>query len=657
MMCRLAILISNKGTGTNLQAIIDGAKNKKINAKIAAVISDTPASLGLQRAKKYNLPIKIVSKKEQLLRILKKLNLDYVCLAGWKQIVLDEVIDAFPDRILNLHPGLIPDQFDGEVKNPDGSKGLWNRGKLTDLAIGNFIDTKATYAGSSIHFLTHQFDFGPVLGRAFEKVKKGDTIESLYSRLKVKENKLYAEVLVKLSTQKTVLVIDGGGRGAALVDKYGKSEKVKRILAVPGNDMMQINTKKPVTTFPNLKTTSVKEIIEICQKEKVDLVDVAQDNAVASGLVNELRKLKIQTFGPTKEAGQVEWDKAWARDFMKKYNIPHPQYHVFSTEKEGIDFVKNESTHDLTVGVSSRLRTSSDNGKPATLQSGFSSDKPTTTWFVKAAGLAEGKGVIPAANAAETVEAIKSLKNFGDSGKTYLLEQALAGEEFSAFAICDGVNFKITGFAQDHKRVNDGDKGPNTGGMGCVSNPLIILNIKNQILNILKKAVEGLTKEKRPYKGVLYLGGIVVGKKVFVIEFNARWGDPEAEVVIPSIQNDFVDLADIVINQKLNTFKIKVDKKVRVAVALTAKGYPVDYSKVKGKKILGLDKALKTGIKIYGAGIKRVNEAFVVNGGRVLFLVGEGNNVKEARDKAYKAIGLISIEGNNLHYRKDIGWR
>ena len=196
----LVVLISNAGTGTNLQAIIDGIAQGKIKAEITAVVSDKTDAPGLERAKKHNLPIEICQKKENLLTILTSLHPDYICLAGWKQIILDEVILAFPNKILNLHPGLIPDTIDGTVKNPDDTVGLWNKGMLTTKAIQNFLDQKATFAGSSIHFLTLNFDFGPVLGRCFEKIQAGDTVESLYQRLKVKENKMYMEVLEKLST-------------------------------------------------------------------------------------------------------------------------------------------------------------------------------------------------------------------------------------------------------------------------------------------------------------------------------------------------------------------------------------------------------------------------------------------------------------------------
>lgn len=195
---RIVVLISNKGTGTNLQAIINGVKSGKINGEIAAVISDASYVPGLQRARKYNLPIKISAKKEDLPTLLKKIDPDFICLTGWKQIIPDSVIDAYPDRILNTHPGLIPDTLDGVVKNPDRTNALWNKGKLAERAMQNFLDQKSTYAGCTNHLLSREFDFGSVLGRCFEKIQPGDTVETLYSRLKIKENKLYVEVLGKL---------------------------------------------------------------------------------------------------------------------------------------------------------------------------------------------------------------------------------------------------------------------------------------------------------------------------------------------------------------------------------------------------------------------------------------------------------------------------
>ncbi|MCW1949387.1 MAG: phosphoribosylamine--glycine ligase [Candidatus Shapirobacteria bacterium] len=431
---------------------------------------------------------------------------------------------------------------------------------------------------------------------------------------------------MKSVKKNTVLIIDGGGRGSVLVDKYSQSKLVSKIIAIPGNDLMTLNKSKPVKIFSDLKTTSVSEIIDICHQEKVDLVDVAQDNAIAVGLVDELIKNNIPVFGPTQKAGQLEWDKSWSRQFMKKYQLPIPEFYVFDNPKSGYQFL--DST-------------------------------PNKPWFIKASGLAEGKGVIPANNNQEAKAAVDQMSKFGQSGQTYLLEEWLVGEEFSAFAVVDGVDFQIIGFAQDHKRVDDYDQGPNTGGMGCVSNPLIV-NKKNvtQIKNIFQKTVSGMVAEGRPYQGILYLGGMVVGQKVYIIEFNCRWGDPEAQVIIPSIKNDLIDISFSVINHQLKTQKIKTDSKTRIVVTAASRGYPVNYNNVKGKQIFGLSKIFSSKkVKIFGAGTQFKNNQYIANGGRLFYLVSEGKNITDARKKVYNELSGISIEGNNLHYRTDIGWR
>lgn len=193
----LCVLISNAGTGTNLQAIIDAIEDEKLNAKISVVISSDKDAYGLVRAKKHNLKWEICPSKD-LLAKLKKYNPDFICLAGWRLFLQDNVLNSFPNRILNLHPGLIPEKLNGSVANPDGTPALWNRGLMTSKAIQNFLDQKSTYAGSSIHFLSNEFDFGKVLRRCFEKIRRNDDAESLYKRLKVKENKLYVKALQSL---------------------------------------------------------------------------------------------------------------------------------------------------------------------------------------------------------------------------------------------------------------------------------------------------------------------------------------------------------------------------------------------------------------------------------------------------------------------------
>ena len=421
----------------------------------------------------------------------------------------------------------------------------------------------------------------------------------------------------------TVLVVDGGGRAATLVHKYSQSKHVGQLFAVPGNDLIQINTTKPVRIFPHLRTTNVKEIIGIAKKGKVDLVDVAQDDAVACGLTDILIKNKIRVFGPTKASGQIEWDKAWARKFMKKFNLPSPQFKICKRENEGIKFINKN---------------------------------PDTKWFVKASGLAAGKGAIFTRNKKEAISAVKQMKNFAQSGKTYLVEQCLTGEEFSAFAAVSNKNFGLIGFAQDHKRVFDGDRGPNTGGMGCSSPPRVItLKVEAQIKSIFKKTAEGLSRLKRPYLGILYLGGMVDKKgKVWVIEFNARWGDPEAEVILPSVKNDYFELVTSLLKGSMH--KIKKDNKYRVVVAAASKGYPGDYSKVIGKKIIGFENLLEKAI-VFGAGAQYENKKWKAAGGRLFYVLGEGQNVAQARKMAYDALSLVDVACNNLHYRRDIGYR
>ncbi len=418
------------------------------------------------------------------------------------------------------------------------------------------------------------------------------------------------------------MIIDGGGRGSALAAVYAKSKQVTEISAVPGNDFMKY--AQSVTTFPKLKTTDTKDIIKIAKNLKIDLVDVAQDDAVAAGLVDLLKKNKIKAFGPTKAAGQIEWDKAWSRNFMEKFDLPSPAYVVCKSQKEGLDFINKQKE---------------------------------SKWFVKAAGLAAGKGAIFAKNEEEAKKAIYKMKQFAKAGETFLIEQCLEGEEFSAFAICAKDKFEIVGYAQDHKRVFDGDLGPNTGGMGCSSPPKIVTkNIDKQVKQIVRKTIKGLVSLKRPYVGILYLGAMVDrNDKVWIIEFNARWGDPEAQVILPGIKNNYFELVNELL--KNNVHRIKNDNKHRIVVAATSKGYPDSYSKVIGKPILGFDKILKSKVSIFGAAIKKSGQKWTANGGRLFYLMAEGKSIKESSKMAYLALNNMSSPGKNLHYRKDIGWR
>ncbi len=427
-----------------------------------------------------------------------------------------------------------------------------------------------------------------------------------------------------------ILVIGQNGREHALAQKYAESKNVEKVLMTPGNGLTDFTNPK-IKNYPEIGMMDFEGIVQVAKKEKIDLVDVPQENIIEEGYVDKLEELGIKVFGPTKKASQLEWDKEWSRNFMAKYNLPIPEFKVFTNQKDAIEYANQKGDQLL---------------------------------FIKATGLAFGKGVIKATNKKEAIEAIKQMTKFGKSGETFLIEEGLVGEEFSLFAICDGINFKIISWAQDHKTIFDGDLGPNTGGMGSVAPTGVVTKAiaKEVETKILSPLMKGMQKEGRPYKGILYLGGMLTnppaGGGVKVIEFNCRWGDPEAEVILPGIKTDYLKIIESVLSGRLRGLKIEIDSKIRISVAGCSKGYPVDYSKVKGKQMLGLEKAMKLpGITIFGSGIKREGKRFLANGGRIFYIVAEGKNIREAREKAYRAMTLINIEGDNLHFRTDIGWR
>lgn len=422
-----------------------------------------------------------------------------------------------------------------------------------------------------------------------------------------------------------VLIIGSNGREHTLAEIYAKSKKIKNVFIAPGNGLTDFTNKKIENV--DIEMTDVDKLLQFVKRKKIDLVDVAQDDIIAAGYVDAFEKEDIPTFGPTQKASQIEWDKDWARSFMQKYKLPIPECHSFSDVKKSTDFINKNKEQLL---------------------------------YVKASGLAGGKGAIRTENKQQAVDAINSMKQFGKAGSVFLIEEGLIGEEFSLFAICDGTDYVIAGIAQDHKTAYNKDQGPNTGGMGCVSPTTALTSSMIRIieLTILKPFLKGMEREERIYKGILYLGGIITKNGIKVIEFNARWGDPEAEVILPSIQTDYVDIVKAVLSKKLNKIKIRLDKKIRISIAGCSAGYPDNYSKVKGKEIFGLTDAMKLpGIHIYGAGLKRKNKRFFVDGGRLFHLVAKGKDIIDARKKAYLAMSMIYIEGNNLHFRTDIGWR
>lgn len=435
-----------------------------------------------------------------------------------------------------------------------------------------------------------------------------------------------------------VMVIGGGGREEAVTRQLEKSPGVKSIFAVPGHDLMKDNATKPVEIFPQYKTTDVKAITEICEAKKIELVFVEQDNAVAVGLGNALRSKGVLVVGPTKEAGQIEWDKGWARDFGARHNLNQPNYEVFYSLEEARRFLEEQED---------RRR------------------------YVKPAFLAGGEGPESAKDNKDALSKLKQLlRDFPEASKKFLIEDWIInedgspGEEFSAFAIVAGEDYVIKGYAQDNKRRQNFDQGPQTGGMACVSPPLAVtLEIEADVKSIFDRTAKGLYAEGRSYQGILYLGGMIVIEKgapvVKNVEFNARDGDPEEQAILPGILNDWYEVGKRIAQGDIKGLVIENDGKVRVVIAGVARGYPGREPDATGKIIHGLgDVRRRPGVTLVGARVKKEGNRYYATGNRrIFYIVAEGSDVIEARERGYGAMSLVSIEGNNLDFRDDAGWR
>ena len=433
-----------------------------------------------------------------------------------------------------------------------------------------------------------------------------------------------------MSKGMTVLVIGSGAREHAISSAYEKSGDVQKIVVAPGNDFIAFARGKEVLVDKNCSLKDPLSLLEIAKKYKPDLVDVAQDDALAAGTVNLLQKHGFRVFGPTQEAARIEWDKRWSRKFMQRHHIPTPGFKYFDAEEPA-------KVH---------------------LKSLYAAD-PNKVMYVKATGLCAGKGALKAADLNLALARVDQMKTFGKAGEVFLIEDGLVGEEFSCYALSDGQTYHIFKSAQDNKTVFNFDEGDQTGGMGAISPAQVTRSIAPEIEDqLIARVITGMRSEGVPYTGILYLGGVVVGGKPFNIEYNARWGDPECQVVLPSVKTNYVDVVQACLEGDLKNIKIREDDNVRVCVVGASRGYPSDYSNAKGKRIYGLREAMSVpGVSVFGAGIAMKQGKCYASGGRLFSIVAEGKTIEAARQRAYAAIAHISIEGNNLHYRTDIGWR
>lgn len=412
-----------------------------------------------------------------------------------------------------------------------------------------------------------------------------------------------------------ILVIGSGGREHALVWKLKNSEKVSEIFVAPGNT----GTFAMAT---NVALSNQLEILQWLKNNRVDLVVVGPDDYLATGIVDEVQKLEIPVFGPTKAASEIEWSKSFAKEIMKQEGIPTASFETFNDFNKAFEYVQSQKF----------------------------------PLVIKASGLALGKGVIIAENLHEAEKALSEImkdKVFGDAGSEVVIEEYLIGREISTHAFCDGEAALMFPSSQDHKRIFEGDTGPNTGGMGTIAPvPSVtekeINDIKEKIVLPLLKA---LKKQGREFRGLLFPGIMITDSGPKVIEFNARFGDPETESYMRILESDLVDILFACINGNLKEQKIEWSKKSVATVMLASGGYPGKYEK--GKEINGLNSIDDERVVVFHAGTKFEDGKVVTNGGRVLGVSAIGDDLVGALNTAYKTMENISFEG--MQYRKDIG--
>ena len=417
-----------------------------------------------------------------------------------------------------------------------------------------------------------------------------------------------------------VLIIGGGGREHAIAVSMKKSRRVDKLYCVPGN----AGIAEIAECEPSLGVMEFDKIVAYAKEKQVDLVFVAPDDPLVGGLVDVLKEAGFRVFGPDKKAAILEGSKAFSKDLMKKYNIPTAAYETFDDPEKALAYLE---TAEMPI-------------------------------VLKADGLALGKGVLICSTLEEARAGVKEImldKHFGSAGNRMVIEEFMTGREVSVLSFVDGKTIKPMTSAQDHKRAKDGDEGLNTGGMGNFSpSPFYTEEVDEFCKKYIYQAtVDAMAKEGREFKGVIFFGLMLTPKGPRVLEYNARFGDPEAQVVLCRMENDIMDVVDACIDGTLDKVDLKFEDNAAVCVVLASDGYPVSYEK--GFPITGLENFKgKDDYYCFHAGTKFDAEGRVVtNGGRVLGITAKGKDLKEARKKAYEATEWVSFE--NKYMRHDIG--
>ncbi|OGX08955.1 MAG: phosphoribosylamine--glycine ligase [Omnitrophica WOR_2 bacterium GWA2_47_8] len=413
-----------------------------------------------------------------------------------------------------------------------------------------------------------------------------------------------------------ILLVGSGGREHVLAWKMKQSAKVKELYCAPGNGGIS-----DVAECVDIQATDIPALLKFAKEKKIDLTVVGPEAPLTAGIVDEFEKHSLKIFGPSRAAAQLEGSKAFAKDFMHRFNIPTAVYKTFDDIKKAKEFL-----HNVPFPI-----------------------------VIKADGLAGGKGVFICQKFEEGIEALEQImqqKVFKDSGNKVVIEECLIGEEASILVVSDGKDYVILESSQDHKRIFDDDQGPNTGGMGAYSpTPFITKDILGKIdARIVEPTIRGMHKEGHPFKGVLYVGLMITIDGPVVLEYNVRFGDPEAQAVLPRLKSDLVEILLASCERRLNTIRLIWDKRSCVSVVMCAGGYPGQFET--GKEITGLEASNDKDIFVFHAGTKRQNSKFLTNGGRVLSVASLGDGIADAIEKVYKAVDKIKFY--RCFFRRDI---
>ncbi|MBE5817027.1 MAG: phosphoribosylamine--glycine ligase [Clostridiales bacterium] len=413
-----------------------------------------------------------------------------------------------------------------------------------------------------------------------------------------------------------ILVVGGGGREHAIIWKLSQNKSITKIYCAPGNGGIA-----HLAECVDIKVTDVEGIVDFAVSKGIDLAVVAQDDPLSLGMVDALEAKSIRAFGPRKLAAEIESSKAFSKALMKKYGIPTAEFEVFNDFEAAKEYITKK-------------------GAPI---------------VVKADGLALGKGVIVAATVEEAIDALKSImldKQFGTAGARVVIEECLTGPEVSVLAFTDSKTIVPMVSAQDHKRALDNDQGKNTGGMGAFSPSRYYTDdiAKTVYDTIILPTMNAMNAEGRNFKGVLYFGLMLTPNGPKVIEYNCRFGDPEAQAVLPRLNNDLLEIMEAIIDERLSDLSISWKKEACACVVEASGGYPDAY--VKGKEIYGLDKVPED-IIVFHAGTALKDGKHYTNGGRVLGITAFGETVSDATKRAYEYVGVVGFD--NMHYRNDIG--